>query len=779
MTMSDKPSDMPTDPSRESADSQRLAEQRPDSSSGGKPDKPAKAENPEAAEKADTAQKDNQSEKPPENELSKEPEREPEEEPEERDQRPYLARAKDDEREWRERRRNLLNLDEEQFTAPVGRDWIGRDSINAAGNARIFAAGNMTLINIDTREQASEIQYLAEAEIAWLLERMVDPPSQVELSMLLDRDPLVFLRGAEGTGRRTSAVAALADWVHKVEGNGQPGQVGYIPDNVSLFLRIKSQLRKNSGYIFDVTDSRLAKEFEAHAVGLRHSAVERGYRIVILVPVSWSYLTGQIVDHHPPAADQVFRRWIEQEALAAGVDASIIDELQDDINGELHAQDSPGRAKQLAHRLVTRIQAGWSLDQLRAELPEQVRADIRRRLEEDEPALGRCFLTSATVLNGLPETVVSDAAMKLAEHINDYRPVTDEKRIPAWQSLGVWLKYADAATSPGEGAGSGPTVHLKRSAEIPTLQILWAEQPTIRQPLTDWLRETAESSNSRVYTKAAHAAGVLAAFDFEVAEEKLITPWSKSRRLRDYRLAAMVLESAVRDPGAAPRVHERVAELADSEKRGDRLIAAHAIGSRIGLDAPSIAMRELRKLALGRDAEVGKAVAGSIGNLYSAGTAAMILEELSTWIESHTAGGHYTAALAFVRLAMIEEDPDTNRPPLSKLKYPSDHAKKRAVEQLAMLWVNSLCFRIKQSGKTYFELVVPDSWNIFQQWVGHYDDETSTARAVVDMVFVCAYANKQLRNALIIHLWRWRYRGIISVTMHRNLNGIMRGTDDL
>ncbi len=684
----------------------------------------------------------------------------------ERDERPYLKRAEDDERQWQQRKQNLDDLDEEDG-ARAGRDWIGRDANRVTGGGSIFnASGNITFGSAG-QGLGQPVIYLSRKDADRLVGCLVKPGSQAELAAALDREPLLLLRGATGTGRATAAFAALLDWVRTADpsaSDADPVHVGII--RASAAQRVHPELRKQHGYVFDMSLVYDQSRLEGVTERLRYHAEERQCRVVALVPGAWPDRSLRTVDHVPPAAVEVFRRRLECEARSAGVDEHRLDPLRAEIDDDLRLENSPGKAAELACLLVAKLAAGSSLDELREALPRRARDDIGRRLAEGGPVLGRCFMTSAAVLNGLPEVIVSDKAMKLAEHINQVDSVEGEQRPPAWQHLRGWLEYADATTRPAGAAGAGPTVHLRRRAEKATLRVLWEEQPTIREPLIAWLRETAEDGDPSVQTKAAHAAGILATFDFAAAIGKFVTPWTRSRKLRDYRIAAMVLESAVGDRDVAPLVYAKLAELVDGT-RGERLVAAHALGSRIGLSAPDRALPALRKIALGRDAEVSRAVAGSIGNLYSSESAAWILRELTEWVTSGSPGGLYTSALAFVRLAVID-GADPARPPLGRLEPDGNLS-----QQLTVLWRNSLSLRVTNHRTQRSELTVPDSWLVLERWVSQYGKEP-VIRVVVDELFGECAGTGRLRTALALHLRHWQYRNRIPADVHAHLVKMMK-----
>jgi hypothetical protein len=277
------------------------------------------------------------------------------------------------------------------------------------------------------------------------------------------------------------------------------------------------------------------------------------------------------------------------------------------------------------------------------------------------------------------------------------------------------------------------------------------------------------SQKGGVQTKAAHAAGILATFDFDFARARLLDPWAKSRKFRDHHSATMMLESAVAgDRDILPRVRDLMRKLANGT-RGQRLVAADAYGSSIGLNAPGLALRDLRSIALGRDIEVSKTVAGSIGNLYSKATAGEIIKELVSWVSSGSLSGRYTSALAFVRLARITSG-NPAYPPLIDLE-PNDEL----FQRLAVLWRNALDLRIVTSRSQRPELAVPDSWTVLIRWVSRYEEE-SAIRAVIDrLLSVNGAGSEQLRKALFLNLRKWEHQKFISRDLSERLITMMKG----
>jgi hypothetical protein len=685
---------------------------------------------------------------------------------EEQDRRPYLDRIRDEERDWRRRQENLRDPDWDEVTGRPGGDWVGGDSNQAFGGS-IYTAGRDLKLSLPADEGRAQIWDLPLKDVEQLRECLVAPPSQAELKDVLSRQTLLFLRGTVGTGRFTAALDALLTWATADDGDTSPA--GVIVGVRPPFHRMKVDLRPGHGYVLEVTETGEAWDLGTLARFLGDLADKGDSRVIILVSSVETSVPAYVVDHRAPPAPEVFSCWLDHEAGKAGVDRGLFDEMSQEIGDDLMHETSPWRATHLARRLVSGIKAGRPIDELRAELPQQLRVRIRDRLGEGTPVLGRCFMTSVAVLNGLVETTVSEAALALAEQIKKVDSIKPEDPLPAWEQLHTWLDYAAATTSLAQAAGGGRTVHLmKRRAESITLRVLWEDYPTIREPLIAWLKDLAEDAvREPVRMKAAHAVGILATFDFDVAKARFLDPWIRSRRLRDHRLAAMMLESAARDPDILARVLELLRIWTDGG-REKRLVVANAYGSDIGLLAPRAALRDLRRIAYGRDTEVSKAVAGSLGILYSRETSAEILKELVTWASGDSIGALYTSALAFIRLAQIGGG-DPARPPLTGLEESPE-----LLARLAVLWRNALGLRLINSRTEQSNLAAPDSWTVLAKWLSRYDDEP-VIRAVIGEILARSSSRGRLRNAFILNLWQWQRRNLISLDLRERLTALMRG----
>lgn len=689
-------------------------------------------------------------------------------------ERSYLDRVDDEERDWRRRQQNLRDLDGEDSAIRAGGNYIGRNYFRADDGSKIFtAAGDMKIDFGADGVGAAPVLDLPPGEVEQLRKCLVATPSQAKLTDALGREQLVFLRGAETTGRRTAALHALLTWVGDgaTDAEGKPSLgVGVIPMTGLLSRQTVPELRPRHGYFLDATTTERIGDLQTLADILKDRAAKRDCRVVILVSVDREDLPARVIDHQPPSAHQVFHSWLAYEAECAGIDVDLPDDMLQEINDNLNQESLPRDAIKMARWLVSRLSDGWTADALRAELSRQSEESIRRRLDENRPVLGRCFMISSAVLNGLQEVTVSNAALALAEHIKKVRSIKPEEPLPAWEQLHAWLEYANAKTSPAQIAGGGRTVHLNSGAAILTLQVLWEDHPTIREPVIDWLKGLAEETPGRqeVQMKAAHAAGVLASFDFDTTRSRFLDPWVSSRDLRDHRLAAMMLESAVREPDILQRVLDLLKGWSGG-RREERLVAVHAYGSRIGLSAFSNALRDLRRISFRCDAELARSVAGSIGNLYSMDTANAILRELSTWLDSGTPSSLYTSALAFMRLARIGRG-NPSRPPLIELNPGRD-----LVDLLSMLWQNALSLRITTYRPKRSNLAAPDSWRVLLGWINKYEEERTVRQVIDGIIKVGGSERAWLRRAFILNLRRWERRRLISQDLCHRLMKLAKG----
>jgi hypothetical protein len=666
--------------------------------------------------------------------------------PEQESEEPSLLDSIAEQKKDRRRRSdNLRGL----FGVQAARDVIGEASYRVSGGGNLNYYDGVTFNVFDAAR--ADVVHLQRETTKALLERFAPPASQQRLTEVVGRESVVFLRGAEGTGRMTAALAALIDWVASTcpgsERNGEE-RVGIIRIRGAAGRASLPELRRGHGYLLAGSYDDWIREIDQ----LADLVVKNESRLVVLVPRGRMSLPGAAVDHLPPPAIDVFHRWFEYEATMAEVEPELAPEVEKEITQDLDGERSPQRAVSQACEVIQAIKEGLSSEALLAELPRRLGDHIRGRLDEGQPIVGRCFMAAVAVLHGDPEFTVSRAALTFADLIYEAWHIEVDKRPPpTWEQLDTWLEYAGATAHRPGRAGSGRIVRLNRTnAPAVTISVLWEDHPTIREPLMNWLRWLGDDGTPTVQLKAAHAVGKLATLDFATIRKGFLAPWTESGRFADHRLAALALEAAAQDPRMVSRVHDHLRRLASSNRYGARAVAIQAYGSSIGVNAIGEALQALRRISTRPTIRLNQDAARSIAYLYEEATAPAIVRELASWVEAGSLGGRHTAALAFIRLA-VPEPGAANRPPLAELA---------AQDDLASLWLNALMLRIITSDAERSRPAAPAAWGVLGEWVSRYDQQHAV-RVVVDQVLPLADA-----QAARLYLRLWRLRKLISSELY-------------
>lgn len=643
------------------------------------------------------------------------------------------------------------------LSAQTGRDLIGHASNRVSGGGDLNQISGDITVNLFDPARV-EVSYLRRGDVDMLAECFVPSRSQQRLASLVEREGMVFLCGPEATGRATAALAALIDWVRSTghgcadQGEERIGIIRGVGGRGSL-----PELRHGHAYLLDDTHDEWIREIDH----LRDLVVKVEGRLVVLVSRRRINSPGRTANHQPPPAVEVFHRWLEYEGRVAGINPQLPVEVAEEITETLNGENSPQRAVEHACEVAQGLKDRRSSEAILEELPKRLTDQIRARLGQDQPIVGRCFMAGVAVLHDLPEFTVSVAALKLADHIYETWHIKEEKRTPPiWEQLDKWLEYAGATAHRAARAGGGRVVRLnRRNAPAATIHVLWEDHPTIREPLMRWLGELGEHPDSAVQIKAAHAVGKLATLDFDTIRTRFLTPWTGSRKFGDHRLAALALEAAAQDPDMVLEVHKHLRALAASERYGARAVAIQAYGSSIGVEAIGEALQVLRRISITFAIRCNQDAARSIAYLYSVRTASTIVRQLASWVEAGPQGGRYTAALAFTRLA-VPDGGAPGRPALSELGMD---------DELVLLWRNALMLRIVPPGAERSRPAVPDAWAVLGEWVSRYDEQPA-ARAIIDRVVGTADA-----RSVLLYLHLWRRQKLISPDLHAYLRRLVKG----
>ncbi|QXJ23424.1 hypothetical protein AGRA3207_004572 [Actinomadura graeca] len=588
---------------------------------------------------------------------------------------------------------------------------------------------------------------------------------------VLRRHRIALVRGPSGSGRTATATLALlhADAGERArveaakEYRDQPANVARLllrDDPLELSCE---DLDGGIGYVLDATDESWPRRSAASASVVAHLAdlaVRTDGRIVVVVGESCQP-DDRTIDQAMPDAEEVFARRLEYLLHAVRDPRAWVDKIRTspELKAALGESPTPRIAVDTAYEVFqVHEQHGpeKGIDAYLSGLPALVLTEMHGKLHDDDPATlrKRCFAIAAAVLNTLPAVTVSRAALALAALVEK----TDQEEIPAavlaWEQLTEWLTFAGATASPST-RGEGRIVRLKRPTQAhATLEAVWEEHPTVREPLIVWLRWLSEHTDQAVRIRTAHAVGTLATFDFDVIERDFLLPWARARSIRKHQLAAWVLEAAATQDGIADRVRVLLRRWAGGS-RTQQSVAARAYGSEIGMlwvDDTLNAFETISKVI--RLPPLQDAVARSIADLFGEGRETEILHKLHAWSDDDFPSQRRTAALAFNRLInrLRSQDGRTGMVELLDGCDPSLH------RLLIGLWWNALSGGVTLTHRRSLRGAADNAaWDIIADWL-RSEAVYPVLGPVIDGVFRLDEEHSDLRGPLSLHLRLWFHR---------------------
>ncbi|MER5649224.1 hypothetical protein [Streptosporangium sp. NPDC002524] len=638
--------------------------------------------------------------------------------------------------------------------ATAGRDWFGGPVNHASDHAQVYGAGR-DLYNVISSDgpPVQSVPVIAE-HLERLKACLVPTESQARLAGLLVDEPLLLLRGPRDTGRTMTAIAALLEVTqscHRLMIRGEPIHVD------------GSHLDTGVGYLLVADESSWTAQLEEAAHYLSAVAARRECRIVVLTGPGHD-LPHRVVDHVPPAADQVFRKTFTY--LLSDPDAWQAHGLDEhDIVGRLSGCQ-PADALRLAEQLANGVRQNQAVADVLNAQPLFTRTRFHRHFDEEPTRFGRCFLVSSAVLHGLPEPVVSQAALGLSRQILDGRQESEKyDDTPIWERLGTWLSYSGISTVQGDRRGAGRRLQLRDELAPLLLPMIWEELPAVREHLYAWLRRLGESGDEHVRIKVAHAVGLLATCDFDLIDKEFLDGWSRSSKIGPKQLAAWALEAAASDPEIRDRVHALLRTWSEIGPYERRTTAAIAYGSRTGTQNIDEVFKSFRVITLTTKSYwLCDAVARSIADIYGTDTARPIATELALWARADAFGGRLAAALALARLSPLRHN--GTRPAL--LDHSTD-------DDLIALWTGSLELSLspdEMAGRG--SGLAGRLWQLFTDWVREWEERPSL-RPVLEGVFEAGRSGPlRLRRTYELYLLLWQRDKTVSVPLFRHLTRILK-----
>ncbi|MGW8642455.1 MULTISPECIES: hypothetical protein [Micromonospora] len=283
------------------------------------------------------------------------------------------------------------------------------------------------------------------------------------------------------------------------------------------------------------------------------------------------------------------------------------------------------------------------------------------------------------------------------------------------------------------------------------LDAAWNDFDGARLPLLLWLEQLVFTRRDLVRERAARLAGWLATLDFDEVWHALVRRWAGDGRGTVRQAAASALDIAARDAQIAGRIQSRIRDWVRSNDAQLHDTAARAYGTRIGLLAPTDALRELRTLASRDDLNASASVARSLLVLYrpaeaylseTPGDPEATWRTLLAWHDDDLHRLRVHAARGLTLLARRAGPSPWESWPLL-LAGAADFIPD--TEELARLWRAALT-----DPTTAYR-----AWNILYAWLRLADDDPELAERVVDLVSRVLVGPVAVRGRFhLTHRWK-------------------------
>jgi len=541
-----------------------------------------------------------------------------------------------------------------------------RESFVAGANARNAAFGFGDAFGGDKFEGDKNI-FVSAGKRPWSTSKIMDDrwrtittrlagtPSREALIQFLGREPVAVLQGPSGTGRRTTAFAALAHRLNELES---------VQGKDSPAFLSKAELRPNHGYVYDASGQGWSKRLtEADVLGCKETLAALGARLVILVAFDSdvSAVPGLVVRHQQPdPMDVLHKRLSDRQAGELYDVESVVQQVK-------ATPSTPRDAVLLAEAIKSGLPSGRTVSEICSSMPAPMRREARAVLRQtsDQKDLGRrAFVIAGAVLDGLPTVEVCRAAYDLAKRLFKVEKQGKDARfglLPFADMLDDWLEHAreervqvieenDRKLSFREGFA--PAV----------LDAIWLDYVVAHQALLAWLADLAESGDLVTRWKAAQATARFAVYDFDYIREQCVDEWSNSGSHKLQTAAAWTLEALVaQSPPRLPKVAEMARDWARFGSGGQRSTAARLFGTHLGSRDPQAAMRALHTIALWDPLFLSVAVKEAVVDLYAAGAHDVVVSELLGWTASSRRSMGRLVSRCLTEIAQL---PFLRRPPL-------------------------------------------------------------------------------------------------------------------
>ncbi|MFG2956293.1 hypothetical protein ACGF5O_21540 [Streptomyces sp. NPDC048291] len=627
-------------------------------------------------------------------------------------------------------------------------------------------------------------------DIATAIHVPVDDQDALESS--LEQHHVIVLYGEEGTGRRATATAALTrcsrpryavSTLHREDADVVQGVCEQAAD----------VLEKGHGYLVEAGARPVTKQTLDRLAQL---AVQAGAYLVVTGPQSgFPGTTGdaRVFEHQGPDALRVLEAHLtalvtrhrlrcrrDEEDGGPRCDTDSVSRFVDRVTGDEQLKSTVGLARsvtgvvQLARVLAENIHApdddlgdviGRWRDWLRLLAREMLGLDAVRDDTGMPAPHHQAFRITYAFFNGHPLSDVVEAGDLLSRIMLPHFGVADEDlvRDMAEQNINR-LVPQEMRVSEAAAADARSTFRhalLVHDQLLHTmLESTWDAYSRLRIPLLDWLDLLVGGrgpGRERVRVRVAQLVGLLMGHDFDFVYQRRVGPWARSDSGVRRVCAALALEMAAAEGGAADRVASRVQDWARSPGMALQDSAAKAYGTSIGLRDVPATLAELGRLGRKPEQAGFSSIAFSTAWLFLAGRVDEVMAELDGWA---TARDEYLprhavrTMLALGRYTVGADRP--GRPALAELALANDEHAKLLV---------TLLNRALITGETSTR-----AWNLLARWLPDADRTDNEDLATLYESLAPRIFTGPLKGRARFHLNRvWLPRHKNSTTLRRVL----------
>jgi hypothetical protein len=522
---------------------------------------------------------------------------------------------------------------------------------------------------------------------------------------------IIVLQGPRGYGKSAAMVRAM------LRGLGDDAEMFYLDPATDLAAFSRLQIPEDSVLILKDLPRAAANRIDTDTLAsiqseLRSRRSRLGItteRAGILTTSSAGILVVDLLTR--PSPRQVFDRHLS--ILLRGHDVT-----KDTVLGwpgvstlldvQLDQDCSLADAARLATLLArARDEPDTAAARVRGQMTEYADEKVAQWFQRLGSLKAQCMAISLAVLNGLSRETVAREARVLENRIlpapdaANAPPVTNPFGPDATVSpslLQARVETENRMTAHGMIVVQAMS-YTERGYPGRVLRHVWREHDDGRAALVDWLRNLGGSTDLAVRVRAATAVGVLACEAMDYLHSQVILSWACHDDEVIRTSAAIALGPPAGDPMLRDTIRSLVADWARESSAGPlRATAARTYGGSIGLTSPTLALRELARLAAIDDLGLMIAIGNSYCELVLDGTAPLsgrVIGEIEKLAAERAREKQIVGRLALLGLSQLRGAPSALNDQGSRFRqWPSLLAlclvSAKMVASVARLWQLSL-----------------------------------------------------------------------------------------